>query len=46
MPHFHRVLGNVKNKKYAALLFDKQALVDMPHLPNIKLEVRYKFFAI
>jgi hypothetical protein len=42
MPHFSRVLENVKNKEQGNLVTGKQVLVVMPHLLNIKLQVRYK----
>jgi hypothetical protein len=46
MPHFFRVLENVKNKEYDILINDKQPLANMPHLPNIKTEISYKKCAI
>jgi hypothetical protein len=46
MPHFFRVLENVKNKQYDILMIDKQVLINMPHLPNIKLQVRYNIFTL
>jgi hypothetical protein len=48
MPHFYCVLSegiplgrNLKNKKYAAFPFAKQALVFMAHPLNIKLHFCY-----
>ena len=46
MPRFFRVLENVKNKEYVILITGKQALAVMPHLPNIKLPISYKFCAL
>jgi hypothetical protein len=41
MSHFYRVSENMKNKEYATFLFDKQMLVVMQHLRNIKMEIGY-----
>jgi len=43
MPHFSRVLENVKNKEYGISINDTQALADMPHYTNIKLPISHKF---
>jgi hypothetical protein len=44
MPHFFRVLENIKNKEYGILIIGKQVLVDMPYLPDIKMEFSYIIF--
>jgi hypothetical protein len=46
MPHFFRVLENVKNKESGILGFDKQFVAIMSHLPNIKLQFCYIIFAL
>jgi hypothetical protein len=46
MPHFFRVLENVKNKESGILGFDRQFVVVMPHRQNINLEFSYIIFAL